>query len=423
MDQSVLEYISRIHLLTVPWALAVVFDINVLSRHAWGVTASAPLKKLLWSSRSSAAVHSVFDDDGTDVVQDPTQLNTSLAIMQSPTLCTAYAAFVEKSLCYESFKFLVDVTAYAKRMYESASAQHAAFDKIVAEFILQNAAYEVLHILTRASRRHCHYCKFSVKICNDDCNTVSKVNAAFLLLIDCSTLHCLIVAPTQINIAARMRAKVCAYAYQRDHYLLCAIVALRDIAQFLALDEHERKHAPQEPVHEVAKMLDQNLMAKFMTTPQYTVACTEHVNQAGVNSKSISRHSNYNKSTSRAGCLQENATINAHNYTCTHLHRLYELVMSYICTDLIATAARVSALFYSCTYGVKCPCVVLVVFMNTFSQRTKSRFTEEKRYTSITSYTTTSLIAQPPSPSLKCTCTVVAEVAVAAAAASGSGIA
>jgi hypothetical protein len=75
--------------------------------------------------------------------------------------------------------------------------------------------------------------------------------------------------------------------------------------------------------------------------------------------------------------------------------------MSYICTDLIATAARVSALFYSCTYGVKCPCVVLVVFMNTFSQRAKSRLTEEKRYTSITSYTTTSLIAQPPSPSPK----------------------
>jgi hypothetical protein len=33
------------------------------------------------------------------------------------------------------------------------------------------------------------------------------------------------------------------------------IVALRDIAQFLALDEHERKHALQEPVHEVAKMV------------------------------------------------------------------------------------------------------------------------------------------------------------------------
>jgi hypothetical protein len=122
MDQSVLEYDSRIHLLTVPWALAVIFDINVLSRHAWGVTASAPLKKLLWSSRSSA-VHSVFDDDGIDVVQGPTQLNTSLAIMQSPTLCTAYAAFVEKSLCYESFKFLSDATAYAKETYDSASAQ------------------------------------------------------------------------------------------------------------------------------------------------------------------------------------------------------------------------------------------------------------------------------------------------------------
>jgi hypothetical protein len=33
------------------------------------------------------------------------------------------------------------------------------------------------------------------------------------------------------------------------------IVALRDIAQFLALNEHERKHALQEPVREIAKMV------------------------------------------------------------------------------------------------------------------------------------------------------------------------
>jgi hypothetical protein len=122
MDKGVLEYDSRIHLLTVPWALAVIFDINVMSQHAWGVTASSPLKTLLWTSRSSA-VHSVFDDDCIDIVQDPTKLNTSLAIMQSATLCTAYAAFVEKSLCYESFKFLSDATAYVKGVYDSVPAQ------------------------------------------------------------------------------------------------------------------------------------------------------------------------------------------------------------------------------------------------------------------------------------------------------------
>jgi hypothetical protein len=53
----------------------------------------------------------------------------------------------------------------------------------------------------------------------------------------------------------------------------------------------------------VTTQLDQNLMAKFKTTPQYTAACTEHVNQAGFNSKSVSRHSNYNKSTSRVGSV------------------------------------------------------------------------------------------------------------------------
>jgi hypothetical protein len=127
MDKGVLEYDSRVQLLVIPWTVCVIIDINVLSRHAWGVLEQNSSRKSLWSSRSSAAVHSSADDDRLDVVQDPTQLNTSLAIMQSPTLCTAYAAFVEKSLCYESFKFLVDATAYAKETYESASAQVSVF--------------------------------------------------------------------------------------------------------------------------------------------------------------------------------------------------------------------------------------------------------------------------------------------------------
>jgi hypothetical protein len=122
MDKGVLEYDSRVQLLVIPWTLCVIVDVNVLSRHAWGVSEQNTLKKSLWSSRSNA-VHSVFDDDCIDIVQDPTKLNTSLAIMQSDTLCAAYAAFVEKSLCYESFKFLVDATAYAKETYDSSSAQ------------------------------------------------------------------------------------------------------------------------------------------------------------------------------------------------------------------------------------------------------------------------------------------------------------
>jgi hypothetical protein len=42
--------------------------------------------------------------------------------------------------------------------------------------------------------------------------------------------------------------------------------------------------------------LDQNLMAKFKTTPQYTAACAEHVNQVSSNSRS--NHLTFSKSTS-----------------------------------------------------------------------------------------------------------------------------
>jgi hypothetical protein len=40
-----------------------------------------------------------------------------------------------------------------------------------------------------------------------------------------------------------------------DIDLCFQIVALRDVALVVALDDNERKHALQEPVHEVAKMV------------------------------------------------------------------------------------------------------------------------------------------------------------------------
>jgi hypothetical protein len=43
--------------------------------------------------------------------------------MKSPALNAAFALYVEKALCYESYKFLVDATAYADGVYTTTAEQ------------------------------------------------------------------------------------------------------------------------------------------------------------------------------------------------------------------------------------------------------------------------------------------------------------
>jgi hypothetical protein len=129
MESGIVPPDSRIQLLTVPCSLYTIFDINVLSRPAWGNLHPVALKRPTYFSSStrsirSASVHSTTGSEYMmDTGIDPASLNTSLAVIQVAPLCLAYAAFVEKSLCYESFKFLVDATSYAKDEYDSVAAQ------------------------------------------------------------------------------------------------------------------------------------------------------------------------------------------------------------------------------------------------------------------------------------------------------------
>jgi hypothetical protein len=43
--------------------------------------------------------------------------------MKSPALSAAFALYVEKALCYESYKFLLDATAYAEALYTTTAEQ------------------------------------------------------------------------------------------------------------------------------------------------------------------------------------------------------------------------------------------------------------------------------------------------------------
>jgi hypothetical protein len=54
---------------------------------------------------------------------DPCKLDSSLSLLKSPALNAAFALYVEKALCYESYKFLLDATAYAEAVYLSPTEQ------------------------------------------------------------------------------------------------------------------------------------------------------------------------------------------------------------------------------------------------------------------------------------------------------------
>jgi hypothetical protein len=54
---------------------------------------------------------------------DPSKLDTSLRILKSAPLNAAFAKHVEGALCYESYKFLIDATAYADTVYVSIGEQ------------------------------------------------------------------------------------------------------------------------------------------------------------------------------------------------------------------------------------------------------------------------------------------------------------
>jgi hypothetical protein len=50
----------------------------------------------------------------------------SLGVMKSTPLNAAFALYVERALCYESYKFLVDATAYADGVYATPAEQVSA---------------------------------------------------------------------------------------------------------------------------------------------------------------------------------------------------------------------------------------------------------------------------------------------------------
>jgi hypothetical protein len=131
MSKNILHNDSRVHAFAVLVAYIIIIDVNVVSRSAWRPQQSS---KPLWNTQLSkrfaprtyrtVAVHaSMAASETCASTVDPCKLDSSLSLVKSPALNAAFALYVEKALCYESYKFLLDAIAYAETVYSSPTEQ------------------------------------------------------------------------------------------------------------------------------------------------------------------------------------------------------------------------------------------------------------------------------------------------------------
>jgi hypothetical protein len=131
MSHDVIPSDTRVHVLPLIVSYIIIIDVNVISRRAWGPQQSSkPLWRTQLSTRlaprtyRTVAVHtSMAASESCASTVDPSKLDSSLRMMKSPPLNAAFALYVEKALCYESYKFLQDATAYAEAVYPTPVEQ------------------------------------------------------------------------------------------------------------------------------------------------------------------------------------------------------------------------------------------------------------------------------------------------------------
>jgi hypothetical protein len=134
MSKNIIQNDTRVLLLPLVVAVIIIADINIVSRSAWSPQQSS---KPLWRTQLSkrfaprtyrtVAVHaSMAASETCASTVDPGKLDSSLRMIKSPALNAAFALYVEKALCYESYKFLLDATAYAEAGYSTPTEQVSA---------------------------------------------------------------------------------------------------------------------------------------------------------------------------------------------------------------------------------------------------------------------------------------------------------
>ncbi len=135
MYEQVLPVDTRIHLLGLCSSLAMIVDVNYISRRHWGVKRFSKSSKrggLRFRGARVSVLHggSTYSKHSADAVLQKCSSMGSLDMLKAPALNAAFSAFVERSLCYESYKFLLDTTLYAEMVYTSVMNQVLVYETV-----------------------------------------------------------------------------------------------------------------------------------------------------------------------------------------------------------------------------------------------------------------------------------------------------
>ncbi|KAG5187910.1 hypothetical protein JKP88DRAFT_243613 [Tribonema minus] len=241
-DYGVVHVDTRLQFLIIGLYHMLMLDTFVLSRKYWGrSTLAAPPYRWPFKSKVVPAKRcSVIPSEGsTSINEDKEQAawemcrrrwSTSLQMLDSPPLATAYSKYVQQALCFESFAFLANVVRYANDDYADTGQQYEEFESIVADFIVPKSRFEI----------------------NISSTLRNQVRTTLLVLFD---------------------FRVPMGHEKRTHTGLHSALKMRDRAVFCALSEGSRRDVFKAQATEVAHMLDQNLMLSFQTTPAFRAAC------------------------------------------------------------------------------------------------------------------------------------------------------
>jgi hypothetical protein len=139
-DKGIIPIDTRMHVCPLASTVLTLLDMHVLSRRYWGThdnsKKSANHRAVAVTTSTYSAIergtsfNALASTNGGKQILDPAKLNTSLKLLNSAPLKAAYEQYVEKALCYESYKFLVDATEYYTTEFSDPTEQVSVASKL-----------------------------------------------------------------------------------------------------------------------------------------------------------------------------------------------------------------------------------------------------------------------------------------------------
>eukprot|EP00953_Heterococcus_sp_UTEX-ZZ885_P014202 8075-Heterococcus_DN1.PRE.3 len=183
----------------------------------------------------------------------------------------AFQQHVEKSLCFEHYKFLAEAMAYSNTTYRNPKQQFKAYLEVIARSVVPRAVYQV-HLSNDTRNKLLHY---------KSAKEFQQINPESRRLV--FKKACAEVSEMQLTVYAH-------HTLSRAHlvHVYCSTLAFTAdipiiLSHRLQLLQHTRT-ASDETTHPTccAQQLDDTLMSSFRHTQQYRTACLMQQREDGL---------------------------------------------------------------------------------------------------------------------------------------------